>query len=162
MKVWQTKILPRNLETPWFASTQRPKLRPYKPAAGGLGHRMSVLKETSNTTGLVHGARLLLKVNQPDGFDCPGCAWPDPPAGERTAFEFCENGAKAVFAEGTKRRVEPAFFEEWAVSELMTRSDHWLELQGRLTHPMVLQPGDTHYRPIAWSGTLQNDCRQPE
>ncbi|MCA9557648.1 MAG: FdhF/YdeP family oxidoreductase [Myxococcales bacterium] len=123
---------------------------PYDHAAGGAGAIASVGRELWRHTGIVRGAKLLLQVNQADGFDCPGCAWPDPPADERTRFEFCENGAKAVAAEGTKRRVGPDFFAQWSVADLEAQSDHWLEAQGRLTHPMVRRPGATHYAPIAW------------
>ena len=91
------------------ASKPEHRTRPYDKAAGGLGAVTSVLKEAGRHTGMVRGMQLLARINQPNGFDCPGCAWPDPPAGERTAFEFCENGAKAAMAEGTKRRVTPTF-----------------------------------------------------
>ena len=81
----------------------------------------------------VHGAKTLLSVNQPDGFDCPGCAWPD--RDHASTFEFCENGAKAVAAEATKHRATPEFFAKHTVAELARYSDHWLEDQGRLTAP---------------------------
>ncbi len=126
------------------------RTKPYAGAAGGFGALKAVLRETKQTTGIIRGAKLLLKVNQPEGFDCPGCAWPDPPAGERTSFEFCENGAKAVFAEGTTRRVDADFFAKWSVSELLTQPDYWLEQQGRLTRPMLLEADTTHYQPIGW------------
>ncbi|MGC6419221.1 MAG: FdhF/YdeP family oxidoreductase [Bradymonadia bacterium] len=129
---------------------QDAKTRPYKPAAGGLGALTSVYREAKDTTGLLDAAKRLLKMNQADGFDCPGCAWPDPDAGQRSRFEFCENGAKAVLAEGTKRRVSPDFFAEYAQNDLLDKSDYWLERQGRLTHPMVLRPGEQNYVPISW------------
>jgi molybdopterin-dependent oxidoreductase alpha subunit len=91
----------------------------------------------------------LLKLNQKDGFDCPSCAWPDPD-GERKMAEFCENGAKAVASEATRKRVTPEFFAAHAVSELLEQSDRWLEEQGRLVHPMVRRRGSDHYEPIAW------------
>lgn len=122
--------------------------------AAGLGAIKSTLVEAARHTGLVKGARLLLAVNQTDGFDCPGCAWPDPAPGARTHFEFCENGAKAVAAEGTKRRVDPAFFAEHTISSLLARSDHWLEAQGRLTHPMIRHEGSDRYEPIAWQSAF--------
>ena len=80
--------------------------KPYAPAAGGMGAVTSVLREAQRHTGLIKGTKLLTQMNQPEGFDCPGCAWPDPPAHERTAFEFCENGAKAVMAEGTTKKLD--------------------------------------------------------
>ncbi|MBV71529.1 MAG: hypothetical protein CMH52_09265 [Myxococcales bacterium] len=127
------------------------KTRAYRPAAGGMGALLSVYRETKNTTGLIDAAKLLLAVNQADGFDCPGCAWPDPDAAHRSRFEFCENGAKAVLAEATKRRVDGDFFKKWSVAELRQKSDYWLEQQGRLTQPMILRTGASHYEPIEWT-----------
>ena len=77
-----------------------------------------------------------------------GCAWPEHE--KRNAAEFCENGAKAVAEEATRRRVTPEFFAKHSVADLKTRDDYWLGQQGRLTHPMVLDEGATHYRPIDW------------
>lgn len=130
----------------------RTELRADPPAgpAAGVGAIVSTFSEAARHTGLRRGASLLLKVNQPDGFDCPGCAWPDPAPGERGMLEFCENGAKAVAAEGTRRRVDPAFFREWSIPRLLEQSDHWLEAQGRLTHPMVREEGSDHYESIGW------------
>jgi len=91
---------------------------------------------------------IMLQVNQPDGFDCPGCAWPDPREG--SSFEFCENGAKAVSWEATNKRVTPAFFAAHSVSELWQREDFFLEWEGRLTHPMVYDAATDHFVPIAW------------
>jgi molybdopterin-dependent oxidoreductase alpha subunit len=99
-------------------------------------------------TGIIRGTRALLKVNQPGGFDCPGCAWPEP--GHTHKAEFCENGAKAVAEEATTRRVGPEFFAKHAVSELATRSGYWLGQQGRLTHPMYLADGSDRYTAIGW------------
>ncbi|NVJ23768.1 FdhF/YdeP family oxidoreductase [Myxococcus sp. AM011] len=116
--------------------------------AGGIPAVISTMKHAWGEMGAVRGTRLLLKVNQKDGFDCPGCAWPDP--GHRSVAEFCENGAKAVAEEGTTERVTPDFFRQWSVAELCAQSDFWLGKQGRLTHPMVLREGATHYTPISW------------
>jgi len=124
--------------------------RPYRPAAGGMGALTSVFREAWRHTGILQSAKLLTQMNQSKGFDCPGCAWPDPPAEERSAFEFCENGAKAVIAEGTRHRVDPGFFAQWSVEDLLRQPDHWLEAQGRLTHPMIRHPGASHYTPISW------------
>jgi anaerobic selenocysteine-containing dehydrogenase len=99
--------------------------------------------------GVPRTAKTLLKVNQVDGFDCPGCAWPEP--GKRSHFEFCENGAKAVAEEATARRITPEFFATHSVSSLARQTDYWLGQQGRLTGPMIKRPGVDHYRPISWS-----------
>lgn len=104
--------------------------------------------------GPVRSVRTLLRVNQPDGFDCPSCAWGDPAAGSRRHAEFCENGAKAVAWEATRKLVDAAFFAAHPVAELREQTDHWLESNGRLTEPMYLAPGATHYAPIAWGDAL--------
>jgi molybdopterin-dependent oxidoreductase alpha subunit len=123
--------------------------QPQRSAAGvsgithGLGAGLAQM-------GVRRAALTLLKVNQVGGFDCPGCAWPEPDPAQRAHAEFCENGAKAVAEEATLRRVTPEFFARHSVAELATRSDHWLGQQGRLTSPMVLREGATHYAPISW------------
>lgn len=100
--------------------------------------------------GVPRTARTLLKVNQADGFDCPGCAWPEPEPGKRSHFEFCENGAKAVAEEATRKRITPEFFAANPLGELAKQSDYWLGQQGRLTTPMVKRPGSEHYVQISW------------
>ena len=92
---------------------------------------------------------MLLNLNQVGGVDCPGCAWPEPD-NERSHFEFCENGAKHLAQEATKKRVTPEFFAAHSVADLSLQSDQWLEAQGRLTHPMLLRRSATHYEPIEW------------
>ncbi|MFE9660532.1 FdhF/YdeP family oxidoreductase [Streptomyces sp. NPDC005955] len=120
---------------------------PPHSAAGlpGIGHS---LRTAQQQMGVRRAALTLLRVNQKDGFDCPGCAWPEPE--HRHAAEFCENGAKAVAEEATLRRVTPAFFAEHSVADLAERSGYWLGQQGRLTHPMYLPAGAEHYEPVSW------------
>ncbi len=115
--------------------------------AAGVPGVLHGLAHTRDQLGLRRGAKLLLKVNQHDGFDCPGCAWPE--GDDRSHFEFCENGAKAVAEEGTLRRVGPEFFAAHSIADLAEHSDHWLGQQGRLTTPVYKAPGDDHYRPVA-------------
>ena len=132
------------------AETAAIDIRPYHHPAAGFGAIKSTMNHAVHEMGIVRGALTLLKINQVGGFDCPGCAWPEPGAGHRSHAEFCENGAKAVAAEATTRRVTPEFFRQWPVSRLLEQSDHWLESQGRLTHPMHLPEGADHYEPISW------------
>jgi molybdopterin-dependent oxidoreductase alpha subunit len=94
--------------------------------------------------------KLLTKVNHDGGFDCPSCAWPDPDPEHRRLAEFCENGAKAVAWEATRKRVDADFFSRYSVAELREHDDHWLEANGRLTVPVYLAPGATHFAPIGW------------
>ena len=126
-----------------------PTLGAPSSAAAGLTAVRITTQIALGAMGAVRGAQLLLQVNQKDGFDCQSCAWPSPD-GERHTFEFCENGAKAVADEATLKRITAEFFEHHAVAELAAQSDHWLNAQGRLTEPMVLRAGATHYAPIGW------------
>lgn len=131
-----------------------PSIRPPGKVAGGIGAVRSALKHAWGEMGVVRGTRTLLEVNQKGGFDCPGCAWPDPD-GERSHAEFCENGAKHVADEATRKRVTPEFFQRWSVADLALKSDYWLGKQGRITHPMVLREGATHYEPIDWADAFK-------
>lgn len=125
-----------------------------KKKSTGLSAVVSSLKYSLTQSGAVRGTLPLLDVNQHDGFDCPGCAWPDPDD-ERSAFEFCENGVKAITHEADSRRADAAFFAKHSVSEMSRRSDYWLEQQGRLTEPMLLDEGQSHYRPIQWDDAFE-------
>lgn len=110
-------------------------------------------------TGAINSVRTALKLNQVDGFDCQSCAWPNPDE-KRSVAEFCENGFKAVTYESTKKKLTPEFFREHSLAELATKSDFWLGDQGRLTEPMVLHEGATHYEPIAWNAAFELIARE--
>ncbi|SOD89753.1 FdhF/YdeP family oxidoreductase [Streptomyces sp. Ag109_G2-15] len=105
-------------------------------------------------TSVRRTALTLLNINQAKGFDCPGCAWPEPGPGQRHRNEYCENGAKHISDEATSRRVTADFFRQHSIAELGRASDHWLNQQGRLTEPMVKRPGADHYEPIGWDEAL--------
>ena len=117
-------------------------------AAGGWGALKSCGKKLLASGAPLSGGLAMLKANQPDGFDCPGCAWGDPAHG--SSFEFCENGVKAVAWEATDKRVTPAFFQRHTVSELAGWSDYELEKQGRLTHPLRYDAGRDTYVAATW------------
>jgi molybdopterin-dependent oxidoreductase alpha subunit len=123
-------------------------VRPYEGPAGGWDSLAATARALREQQALVDGSRALLQANQPGGFDCPGCAWPDP--AHASSFEFCENGAKAVAWEATSKAVGPGFFAEHSVAALRARDDHWLESQGRLAHPMRYDAATDRYRPVAW------------
>ncbi|MBH3429203.1 FdhF/YdeP family oxidoreductase [Pseudomonas alkylphenolica] len=129
-----------------------PRYKPYHGAAGGWGALRSVAQAWIGSDNALKNIRALLKTNQNGGFDCPGCAWGDSP--ESGMVKFCENGAKAVNWEATKRRVDAAFFARHSVTSLLTQSDYWLEYQGRLTEPMVYEPSSDRYRPIDWDAAF--------
>jgi formate dehydrogenase major subunit len=121
-----------------------------KGAAAGVTAVGVSMKRAVEQMGLRRSAQTLLRLNQVKGFDCQGCAWPDPDPEHRHTAEFCENGAKAVTEEATLRRVDRAFFARHSLAELAERTDYWLGQQGRLTEPMVKRRGATHYEPISW------------
>ena len=127
--------------------------QPESVAVGRVAVQVS-LKRAISEMGVARGARALTAMNQVGGFDCPSCAWPDPQAGHRSHAEFCENGAKAVSWEATRDRVGRTFFAAHSIDELRAQSDHELERNGRLTEPMYLAPGATHYEPISWDDAL--------
>ncbi len=119
-------------------------------AAGGLAAIVATAAHVVAGPGLARGGLALARMNQPGGFDCPGCAWPEPDAHERPALEFCENGAKALAWEADPARLDAAFFARHSVAELTARSDHWLGQQGRLVEPLWRPPGSDHYQAISW------------
>jgi molybdopterin-dependent oxidoreductase alpha subunit len=123
-------------------------VRPYTHPAGGWDALKAVAGALVDQETVVEGGKTLMRANQPEGFDCPGCAWPDPK--HTSSFEFCENGAKAVAWEATTKRATPEVFAQHTVSELLTWTDHAIEDLGRLTQPMAYDPADDHYKVIPW------------
>lgn len=131
----------------------RPEVGAKKTTAAGIPAIISSLKHVFKEAGVIRGTRELLYLNQKRGFDCPGCAWPDPDD-RRSVTEFCENGAKAIAEEATTARADLDFFKVHSVQELAKWSDYHIGKSGRLTHPMVLKEGGTHYEPITWKGAF--------
>lgn len=141
------------------AEAVAPDIKPISKFAGGAKAALVATKFAWGEMGVLRGTRTLLQLNQKNGIDCPGCAWPEPD-GERSHFEFCEEGAKHVADEGTRKRVTPEFFAKWSVAELSQQSDLWLNQQGRITHPMVLREGSAHYEAIAWPAAFELIARE--
>lgn len=129
------------------------KIEPYHHAAGGWGALLSVARNLKKQEIVKKGAITLLNANQPTGFDCPGCAWPEQKNSH--AFNFCENGAKAIAFEATSKRVSADFFSQHSVTWLSQQSDYFLELQGRLTEPMRYDAVTDHYVPISWDNAFK-------
>ena len=129
--------------------SERKEIHPYHHPAGGWGALKALSEHLIEQRIPIKGATTLRRMNQPKGFDCPGCAWPDPK--HTSSFEFCENGAKAVAWEATAKRCTPEFFAEHSVSDLATWSDYDLEMVGRLTHPMAYDGATDSYLPVSWS-----------
>ncbi len=128
--------------------TQPVIVEPPESAAGPAAVQ-SVMQQLLGKTGAARGIAGLLRMNQPGGFDCPGCAWPEETT-HRKALEFCENGAKAFADEATRKRVDAAFFARHSLQDLERRSGQWLNDQGRLVAPMVKRRNADHYEPISW------------
>src|SRR5213080_2854386 len=126
-----------------------PDVQPISKVAGGMTSALVAAKFAWSEMGVIRGSRTLMQLNQKQGIDCPGCAWPEPD-GERSHFEFCEEGAKHVADEATRKRVTPEFFAQWRVTDLSQQSDLWLNQQGRITQPMVRREGAAHYQAIDW------------
>lgn len=122
-----------------------------KAAAGAEGVAVA-LRHTASEAGVLRGIQALANLNQADGFDCPGCAWPEPE--HRSAAEFCENGAKAVAHEATRKRLDASFFATNSITWLGKQSHQWLEAQGRLTAPLYKAPGSDHFTETSWEKAL--------
>ncbi|MEN7551423.1 FdhF/YdeP family oxidoreductase [Rapidithrix thailandica] len=130
------------------------KLSPPKEMAAGIPAILSAAKHILEEMDPFRGLSVLTKLNQQQGFDCPGCAWPDPQKRSKLG-EYCENGAKAVAEEATIRRVTSDFFKKYSITNLSQQSDYWLGKQGRLTEPMLLREGSEHYEPVTWEKAFQ-------
>jgi molybdopterin-dependent oxidoreductase alpha subunit len=135
-------------------SEKKLKIKPPKTEAGGVDAVVSSLQHVFGEVGVVEGTKALLKLNQFDGFDCPGCAWPDPDE-HRSIVEFCENGAKAVAEEATEAKCDAEFFKKHSVSEMNQWTDYEIGKSGRVVQPMILKEGSDHYEPIEWNDAFQ-------
>ena len=136
------------------------ELKEIPHSAVGFKAIKSSINHVKNEAGLFRGISLLKNLNQTYGFDCPGCAWPDPD--EKRAFlaEYCENGAKAVAEEATRNKVSPLFFATYSVSNLAKLSDYEIGKKGRITHPVYLPEGANHYKEISWKDAFQLIARE--
>ena len=121
---------------------------PVQIAAGVLGVK-EALRHGFKEMGVVRSMKALLEMNQPDGFSCPSCAWPDPEKPSKMA-EYCENGAKALADEATTAHIGADFFRKHSVEELSQLSEYELNKFGRIIEPLVLREGSIHYEPITW------------
>lgn len=126
------------------------KLTHVEKAAAGVPAVMAAFSDLFEEKAPVRGMRALFKMNQIGGFDCPSCAWPDPDDERSVLGEYCENGAKALAEEATTKKVTPEFFKQNSVYDLAKLDDYQIGKMGRLTDPMYLAPGATHYEPISW------------
>ncbi len=131
------------------------KLTHVEKAAAGIPAVMAAFSDLFEEKAPIRGMRALFKMNQIGGFDCPSCAWPDPDDERSVLGEYCENGAKALAEEATTKKVTPEFFKENSLYDLAKLDDYQIGKMGRLTDPMYLAPGATHYEPISWDNAFK-------
>ncbi len=145
----------RNVQATTSEELTKIKIKPPTNYAAGMHGVKVALEHVFAEMGAVRGFQTLAKLNQKNGIDCPGCAWPDPDDKRSVLGEYCENGAKALAEEATLKRVKPKFFAKHSVEELSRWSDYKIGKSGRLTQPMILQEGSSHYEPIAWDAAFE-------
>jgi len=131
------------------------KITEPKTTAAGMPAVLSSVRHILDEMGPARAAKVLFRLNQACGVDCPGCAWPDPEDHRSKLGEYCENGAKAIAEEATTKEVGPDFFVNHSVQNIGEQSDYWIGKRGRLTHPMLLEEGATHYSPITWNDAFK-------
>lgn len=144
------------------------KLTQPSKVAAGIPAVVSAVKHVFSEMNVSRGMKALLKLNQKDGYDCPGCAWPDPDDERSPVAEYCENGAKAIAEEATTKRLTHEFFARNSVAALAELNDYEIGKKGRVAQPMYLPKGATHYRPISWDDAFSkisqhlNDLATPD
>lgn len=126
------------------------KLAVPKPWAAGIPAVMHSLEQLVKDASVLRGGRALFSMNQFGGFDCPSCAWPDPDRDRSPVAEYCESGAKALAEEATAKKIGAEFFREHSVYDLAKMTDHQISQLGRISEPVYLPEGGTHYQPISW------------
>jgi anaerobic selenocysteine-containing dehydrogenase len=131
------------------------KLGAPKTIAAGIPAVFSSIQHVFGEMSVARGVKALFAMNQTHGFDCPGCAWPDPDDERSAIGEYCENGAKAIAEEATSKSLKPDFFAKNSVADLAGLSDFEIGKKGRIAQPMYLPKGDTHYRPVSWDTAFQ-------
>ena len=128
--------------------------------AAGVGAVKSAIKHMLEEMNSPRAMKVLNKMNQKKGFDCPGCAWPDPDDERSALGEYCENGAKAIAEEATIKKASPEFFAQNSVEQIGQLSDYKMGKIGRITHPMVLREGATHYEKISWEDAFNTIAKE--
>ena len=131
------------------------KLSSPKKVAAGAEALKSAIQHAVREMGIWSPFSTLSRVNQKGGIDCPGCAWPDPDGKRSSLGEYCENGVKAIAEEATTQQVDPPFFKKFSIQDLSEKTDYWLGKAGRITHPMYLKPGGTHYESLSWDEAFE-------
>ncbi len=149
-------------------SAEKLKWSDPKSNSVGLPAIIASLQHMGKYMDVPSALKASLKMNQKDGFDCPGCAWPDPDDHRSPIGEYCENGIKALAEEATNAKVDEAFFKKYDIATLSSWPEFKLGKSGRITHPMHLAEGASHYTPISWEhafkkiGTHLNKLDHPD
>ena len=131
------------------------KLGHIKDVAAGIPAVISSAKHVFGEMNVARGLKALAALNQKDGYDCPGCAWPDPDGHRSSIAEYCENGAKAIAEEATTKKLTAKFFADNSVFDLAKHNDFEIGKKGRVAEPMYLPEGATHYQPITWNDAFK-------
>ena len=131
------------------------KLSKPKKVAAGIPAILSSIRHVFGAMGISRGVKALSRLNQQDGFDCPGCAWPDPDDERSRLGEYCENGVKAIAEEATSKKLDALFFAQHSVTFLSTLSDYEIGKKGRIAQPMYINPGSDFYEEISWENAFQ-------
>ncbi len=121
-----------------------------KTSAVGIGSLKAVWDQVNTYMDKGDALKVMASLNQKGGFDCPGCAWPDPDDDRATLAEYCENGMKAMAEEVQNKTIGQPFFEQYSLDELAAKTDFEIGKSGRLSEPLYLPPNGTHYQPISW------------
>jgi len=166
MKEKQDNALHSHAENPDKFSGLR--LGKPKTTAAGIPAILSSAQHMLLEMGPVRAFKALISLNQKEGYDCPGCAWPDPDDERSRLGEYCENGAKAIAEEATTKILDAKFFKTNSVNDLSLLNDYEIGKKGRVAQPVYLAAGDTHYRPVSWQEAFKKIaghlhlCKSPD
>jgi molybdopterin-dependent oxidoreductase alpha subunit len=139
-----------------------------KKTAAGIPAIFSSAKHILSEMGPFRALAALNSLNQTDGYDCPGCAWPDPDDERSRLGEYCENGVKAIAEEATTKKLTADFFLKHSVTELSLLNDYEIGKKGRVAQPVYLGKGETHYKPVSWEKAFEiisshlKNCSHPD
>jgi molybdopterin-dependent oxidoreductase alpha subunit len=131
------------------------KVSKAKTWAAGIPAVVAAMTDIVEQGTLLRGGGALFSMNQKGGFDCSSCAWPDPDDDRSALGEYCENGVKALAEEATAKKVTAEFFAGHSVADLSKLTDYEIGKKGRLTEPVYLPQGGTHYQSISWDNAFK-------
>lgn len=148
----KSESIPNALTPEEFTGLKQSEPKDY---AAGMPGLVTALKHVFSQVEPVNASKILFNLNQKNGIDCPGCAWPDPDDERSALGEYCENGAKAIAEEASKNIIGKEFFLKNPVAALSQLSDYEIGKKGRITQPMYLPKGASHYQAIEWDDAFK-------